>query len=184
MGKCTALEAARYLIYLMSDSFDDLSNMKINKLLYYAQGQCLLKNGYPLFDDKIEAWQHGPIVESVYQAFKGYESAPIPVESGSDCAEMDEEAKDLLFDVARVYGRYTASALRNMTHRVGTPWERLYDSGSLHVEIPQSMILEYFKKKEKPIEPVNIPEDEMEFVGYRDKEGYLVLPQEWADEAV
>lgn len=45
VNECTAIEVANYRIFLMIDSFDDLSNIKFNKLLYYAQGQCLLKKG-------------------------------------------------------------------------------------------------------------------------------------------
>lgn len=40
---------ANYMLYIMSDAFDDLTNMKINKLLYFAQGHYLSKYGKALF---------------------------------------------------------------------------------------------------------------------------------------
>ena len=58
----TATTAATYLLYIMGEVFDDLTNMKLNKLLYFAQGYYLKKYGRPLFDNAIEAWEHGPVV--------------------------------------------------------------------------------------------------------------------------
>ena len=66
----TATTAATYLLYIMGEVFDDLTNMKLNKLLYFAQGYYLKKYGRPLFDNAIEAWEHGPVVPEVYSAYK------------------------------------------------------------------------------------------------------------------
>ena len=72
MTRCSAIDAANYLVYLMSGTVDDLSNMKLNKILYFAQGQCLLQTGEVLFNDTIEAWEHGPVVQVVYNEYKKY----------------------------------------------------------------------------------------------------------------
>lgn len=39
----TATTAANYLLYIMNDAVDDLTNIKINKLLYLSQGYYLIK---------------------------------------------------------------------------------------------------------------------------------------------
>ena len=52
---------------------DGISNLKLQKLLYYAQGCTLALKNAPLFDDPIVAWQHGPVVESIYHKYKSYE---------------------------------------------------------------------------------------------------------------
>ena len=68
-----AIDVANFFIYLLSDKEDeenDLTNMKLNKLTYYAQGQFLKTNGKPLFSEGIEAWIHGPVVPSVDCEFK------------------------------------------------------------------------------------------------------------------
>ena len=111
-----ATEAANYLIYLTSDSFDDMTNMKINKLLYYAQGYYLRKYGVPMFEDTIEAWEHGPVVASVYDRYKDHGDSPVTEWEESQLSAVSEDAASMLLDVAREYGRYTASTLRNMTH--------------------------------------------------------------------
>lgn len=66
-----ARTVANYMLYIMGDAFDDLTNMKINKLLYFAQGHYLREYGEPLFDDGIEAWDHGPVIPAVYSAYTG-----------------------------------------------------------------------------------------------------------------
>ena len=179
----SACDIANYLIYLMRDSFEDLTNMKINKLLYFAQGHSLKRTGHVLFPEKIEAWKHGPIVESVYQNYKQYSDSPI---SSYDPALLDNvspEDQALLFDVAREYGRYTAGTLRNMTHVVDGPWYNVYDPDFSHVEIPVSAIKEYFEHCVPEIKPLDIAFSDNDYIGYRDSDGYLVLPEAWDDEA-
>ncbi|MFK5281891.1 Panacea domain-containing protein, partial [Lacticaseibacillus paracasei] len=66
----TAMNAARYFLSKQDQEEPDISNLKLLKLLYYAQGTCLALLDRPLFSETIEAWRHGPVVPSVYQAFK------------------------------------------------------------------------------------------------------------------
>lgn len=171
---------ANYMLYIMSDAFDDLTNMKINKLLYFAQGHYLKKYGVPLFDDTIEAWEHGPVVPEVYSAYKEYTDRPIENYDASALVEVTPEAEEILYGVARKYGRYTASALRNMTHVVGSPWAQVYQGNHMHIEIPLSSIQSYFNERED-LNPVEKQFKESDFIGYRDKDGVLVLPKEWDD---
>lgn len=175
--------AANYLVYIMKDAFDDLTNMKINKLLYFAQGYYLKKYGVPLFDDVIEAWEHGPVVAEVYAAYKKYGDKPITEYDAGAIAEVKPEAEDILYGVARKYGRYTASALRNMTHVVGSPWDLVYQEGHTHTEIPLSFIQSYFDAADDLAPAVKQFKDD-EFIGYRGEDGILVLPKEWDDDEV
>ena len=55
----------------------EVSNLKLQKLLYYAQGHQLAERGTPLFDDEIQAWSHGPVVKDVYHRFKGFGSGNV-----------------------------------------------------------------------------------------------------------
>lgn len=180
----TAYEAANYLVFLAGGICEDLTNMKLNKLLYYAQGHYLKKTGGVLFSDKIEAWEHGPVVFDVYQRYKKYGDSPITVWDDGLLDHVSEDEQDCLMEIAREYSRYTASALRYMTHKQNSPWDKVYECGKQHIEIPISMIKEYFSKEIKDIPPVEIDISDDSFIGYRDKDGYLVLPGDWDDEAV
>ena len=178
-----AKTVANYLLYIMGDAFDDLTNMKINKLLYFAQGHYLGKYGKPLFEDRIEAWEHGPVVPAVYSAYKEYGDRPIKGCDAGKAAGMPAEAEEVLYGVARQYGRFTASALRNMTHVIGSPWDQVYRADHNHTEIPLPVIRDYFSGLAE-LAPAEKQFRESDFVGYRDSDGVLVLPKEWADEAV
>ena len=67
----TVFDVADFFIDIANMSEDDqMTNLKLNKLLYYAQGVFLARTGKPLFDDDIEAWDLGPVVSCIYQKYK------------------------------------------------------------------------------------------------------------------
>lgn len=174
---------ANYMIYIMDDAFDDLTNMKLNKLLFFAQGHFLNKYGKPLFSDRIEAWEHGPVIPDVYSKYKAYGDSPISDYDPETIVLVSPEAEEILYGVARKYGKYTASALRNMTHAVGTPWDLVYRRGQKHKEIPLALIEDYFSELEN-LKPAEKQFRKADFIGYRDEDGILVLPRDWDDEEV
>lgn len=178
--KYMAADIANFLVFLMSGTCEDLTNMKLNKLLYYAQGHYLQKYDRPLFEDKIEAWTHGPVVKEVYRAYKRYSDQCISTYDPARIDLIDDDVKSYLVDIAREYGRYTASTLRNMTHRPKTPWSMVEEGG----EITPQMMREYFLKKEKEIKPLEIDYAEDDFIGRRDIDGIIVLPEDWQDAEV
>lgn len=113
---------AEYLLSLSDPEEGDLvSHLKLQKLLYYAQGFNLAVFGKPLFDESILAWGHGPVVESVYQEYREHGSNPIPVPEDVDFDALPEDQRDLLDEVYSVCGQYSAWRLREMTH-VEPPW--------------------------------------------------------------
>ena len=182
--KCTALEAANYLLYLTDGAYEDMTNMKLNKLLYYAQGYSLKQTGHVLFSDEVEAWEHGPAINSVYQKYKNNGDKPITTYDSEEAGRMPKEAIDILLSVAREYGRYNASTLRGMTHVPKSPWDKYYVAGASHVTIPVGFIKEYFDKNEKEIQDIKTSLTDEDYIGYRDSEGYLVLPKEFDDETI
>lgn len=176
-----AIDVANFFVYLLSDKEDeenDLTNMKLNKLAYYAQGQFLKTNGKPLFSEGVEAWRHGPVVPAVYYAFKDNESNPIKNFSGDfDLSKYTAEEKEVMLDVALDKGRYSAITLRNMTHKPGGPWAQSYD-GNLFAAIPNDLIKEYFSEHDV-LEPLELDLSDCEVIGHRNDNGYLVLPKEY-----
>ena len=64
-------DVADFFIDIANKNTDDtLTNLKLNKLLYYAQGEYLARTGKPLFDDEIQAWDYGPVVPVIYYKYK------------------------------------------------------------------------------------------------------------------
>jgi uncharacterized phage-associated protein len=100
---------------------EGISNMKMQKLCYYAQGFHLALNGTRLFEDDVEAWLHGPVVPRLYDKYKEYKNQPIPVLEDISWDSLSPEIQDLLSKIYRLYGQYAAWILRNMTHEE-LPW--------------------------------------------------------------
>lgn len=118
-----ALTIAKWFAAWAEGEDDELSNLKLQKLLYYAQGHHLARCGGPLFTDRIEAWSHGPVVPNVYRAFKKFGASPITL-SRSDpfsWGDVDPGTTEFLSRVWNTYGGYSAGRLRNMTHDE-PPW--------------------------------------------------------------
>jgi uncharacterized phage-associated protein len=115
----TANKTADYLLENTSQHGDYLTNLKLQKLLYYSQGWHLALFNKPLFDDPIEAWIHGPAIPSVYRRFKRYTFLPITAKV--EHTTLPKKTAELIDEVAQKYGRFTAWDLEIMTHRE-TPW--------------------------------------------------------------
>lgn len=95
-----------------------ITNLKLQKLLYYAQAWHLVFTDQPLFLDRIEAWVHGPVVPTVFRRFRDCGWSPI---DGSVEPESDKEVLNLLNSVLESYGGYSATELERLTH-TETPW--------------------------------------------------------------
>ena len=119
-----AMEVANYFLKKQeeSSSRQRITNLKVQKLCYYAQGFALAKLGRPLFFDDIEKWTFGPVVNSLYGEYKkyGYSSLPIPDEE-VDMNRFSPEVCHVLDTVNAVYGVFSATQLRDMTH-MESPW--------------------------------------------------------------
>lgn len=110
------------------DVYEGISPLKLQKLLYYAQGISLSMTGKKLFHNKIYAWEHGPVVKEVYQEYKKYGRSYIDSLSTPENDEIvskienDYNTSKILNIVYDNFAIYTAWQLRNMTHVVGSPW--------------------------------------------------------------
>lgn len=119
----TAEAVARYFLHLAAASSEPtpITQMQLHKLLYYAQGWCLATRGRSLFDARIQAWTHGPVIVEMYPCFADFGSSPIPASHASDKG-LDSEDRTLAAWVWDHYGRFTGAHLRRMTHHE-PPWK-------------------------------------------------------------
>lgn len=139
MANCHEV-AAYFLAKQDADSGDLISNLKLQKLAYYAQGFCLAMHGRPLFPEPIQAWTHGPVVPDLYYAFSKYAGDALPRPDGVDQNAFSKEECDLMDEVYTVYGQFSAWKLRNMTHDE-PPWKQAAKSA----EISHQSLTDYFK---------------------------------------
>lgn len=119
-----AIDVANVLISCFDDGAKP-TNLKLNKLVYYSQVESLRQRGTILFDDKIEAWQYGPVIPAVYRAFKGFGRSPVALDI-MESPVMSTEEMAVISYVSRAYGKMTPYDLVSMTHREGGAWSRVY----------------------------------------------------------
>ncbi len=123
------------------DSGDTISNLKLQKLVYYAQGYYLAIFDKPLFNEEIEAWTHGPVVPELYHRFKEHGATSIPAISDLDISKFDDEVQGFLDEVYDVFNQFSGWTLRNMTHEE-LPWKQHEATASV---IPKNTLLDFFK---------------------------------------
>ena len=141
----SALTIAKYFMSLPDEESGELvSNLKIQKLLYYAQGYAVGMGGVmsPLFKEKIYAWKHGPVVKEVYTNYSTFGSGALPVVPRPNLPVGTQEFLD---EIYRVFGRYSAWTLRDMTHRE-PPWLNNHEPNVPDIEIPLGDLHKYFKQ--------------------------------------
>jgi uncharacterized phage-associated protein len=140
----TCFDVANYFIKRQDpDAGDLMSNMKVQKLVYYAQGFCLAITGMPLFDERIEAWDHGPVCVPLYHEYKQFEAGPIPIPYDVDALSIFSEDIHEILDMVQIYyGQFSAWKLRNLTHGE-EPWMKAFAKG--RCEISHDDMRNYFK---------------------------------------
>lgn len=112
-----ASDIADYFLWKAQEENQELlSNMKLQKLVYYAQGLHLAVFEKPLFEDKINAWTYGPVVESLYHAYKVYGASGIPANPNFDPESIDADTREFLDDVFNAFGQFSAIRLMEITH--------------------------------------------------------------------
>lgn len=115
----TAREVAKYVIKFFHNSEDLITNLKLQKLLYYIQGWHLGLNGKQLFEEDFQAWVHGPVQPAIYGEYKSYRWNPISEEIRD--INLPKEACDHIEDVLKVFGVKQTYELERMTHHE-EPW--------------------------------------------------------------
>src|SRR5262249_4972182 len=146
-----SLDVARYFIHLASpeerEDVDCLCHLRLQKLLYYAQGWHLAAYGKPLFAGRIEAWTNGPVVRDVYPHFADFKYRSIPPTQGSQSVALSPKETEFVQSIWEGYKQYSATALRDKTHRE-PPWQGARRGLAPHekasVEITHESLRAYF----------------------------------------
>lgn len=145
-----AIQTAYYLLELASKEAEPmfLTHLQIQKLLYYVQGWSLALRGNPIFEDPLEAWVHGPAVNTVYDEFKIWGDKPITPSEKYTIDALDNDEMSFVDSIWENYKKYSAIELRSMTHHE-TPWlksrEGLQCDERSRNEIQQVCLINFFQ---------------------------------------
>jgi uncharacterized phage-associated protein len=159
---------ARKICNFLLTNFDavefDLTNLRINKLLFFIHAESLRHRPEGLIRNHFEAWQFGPVVRPVFDAFKTYENSPITslaqyldYASGKRIPvpydDIREEDLKIIIREFRNYSRFSTGQLVSLSHEKDGPWDIVYRAhladATVSPRIPNKLIRSYFAGEEK-----------------------------------
>jgi uncharacterized phage-associated protein len=137
--KYDAKEIAKYIITRCQKNNNPISNLQLQKMLYFLWIDYYRETEERLFEDIICAWQWGPVVRDVYFEYCSRAADKIYEEYDTD---LNPELRRFLDDKILRYAKENPFNLVNKSQLPGLPWERLYGKNKLN-EIPFEDIEEY-----------------------------------------
>lgn len=136
-----------------------ITNLALQKITYFCHVWTLLKFERPLIKHQFEAWQHGPVLQYLYQEFKQYDRSAItgralamePRTGEKIIAQcwLDKPTRQLLDQVIDFYSQLSAGQLVDLSHAKGGPWESVWNHGGRinpGMKIDNSEIVSYYSK--------------------------------------
>lgn len=142
-----ANDIAKYII-----GHNDVTHLKLQKMLFFLQCYSIKFLRYPLYSNKIYAWPFGPVVADIYGEYKRYEDRMIPRCNGVLDLPMlntvPADPPEVMRYIDTIVGQlmpYSALALVAITHRADSPWSKVWNNGQgKGLEIPIELLYEYY----------------------------------------
>lgn len=153
------LDICRYVINYCNDRGYSISNLKLQKLLYFIQAYFLISDdAQPCFKEEIQAWAFGPVVPEAYHEYKIYGYSSIPKINYYyqlndnwkisrvvyDASVIDSKSKNMINQVIEKFKNQTTTDLVDLTH-AQRPWREAYAQGK-NTTISNDAIKDYFNE--------------------------------------
>jgi uncharacterized phage-associated protein len=148
---------AKFFVEKATSCGTGISPMKLIKLAYISHGWHLALFDAPLIYEPVQAWKYGPVIESLYHAYKHLGNSNIPIEEVTSppelglCPDFPQQSKLLLEKVWAKYSGLTAVHLSALTHQSQTPWYKVWhENGGKDqrcAPIPDALIKEFYRSK-------------------------------------
>lgn len=145
----SAKDVASLILTLCEERGIGVSNLKLQKLMYYTQGYHLAVSGKTLFEDDLMAWEHGPVVPSVWLEYRDNGSSYITPLKDMDITSFSDASIGVVNYVLDTFGQMGAWSLRERTHSE-EPWLNHYDQEKDRVDncvITTDEVDRFFKRK-------------------------------------
>lgn len=135
----SAIDLAKYIVTKCTSENEPISNLQLQKILYYIQREFLQKQNVPAFRDEIEAWQFGPVVPNVYYRFCG--SGAMPIQNSFENISINNRDKSCIDRIVEEKRLLSPWSLVEDTHKPDGAWTQVYRNGEgNHKPIPTDLI--------------------------------------------
>jgi uncharacterized phage-associated protein len=130
-----------------------ITQMKLQKLVYFAHGLHLADTEKELVKENFQAWKFGPVIPELYDVYKPYGSKPIDdlfwLEFTGKKPEIIQFSPKALEAINATWDTFKDAdtiGLSNWTHKADSPWSKVYKEGVNNIVIPNESIKNYFKQ--------------------------------------
>lgn len=131
---------ANYILNYGDVNDVEITNLKLQKLMYFCHAWYLATYDKPLVRKEFEAWEHGPVSAYIYREFKQFGNSKITSRASridkftgrrvQINEKLPQNISNFLDEVLSFYSKMTASQLRNLSHEPGSPWHQVWSSKS------------------------------------------------------
>lgn len=136
----SALDMAKYVINYCVSIGRPISNLQLQKILYFVQGEYFRRTHHLIIDDNFKAWSFGPVISEVYDRYCVYGGGKIYERDGFALNESDAEIVDQIISDR---SKKSAYELVEESHAKGLAWDNIYN-GSKSTVIPKMLIMRDF----------------------------------------
>lgn len=142
----SASSVAQAFLDLANDEGKKLSNMQLQKLVFFAHGIHLAAENEPLIFDDVMAWNFGPVIPTLYQRLKKFGGNPVTDTIGvSTPVFADPEANEIVHLTWDTFKNYSGARLSEISHAKNSPWDIVFNQqGKKFDLIPDEIVKKYY----------------------------------------
>lgn len=157
-------EIANYILDRCEQNGAEMTNLSLQKVLYFCHATTLANLGRPLIKQSFEAWKHGPVIPSLYREFKIFGEKKISsrahkidlVSGNKVCCDpsLDHELREALNKSIDFYSRISSFYLVQLSHEAGSPWDKVWNhTGNANpgMKITNQDITNYYRARESEV---------------------------------
>lgn len=140
-----ALDVAKYILFLANQLGDNITSIRIQKELFFIYGEFLSINNKKLFNEKILAWEHGPVIKEVYNNYRNFELCDIitDIPCLDDIKYIDDKILEFIKLSFLTHRKYKDCEIVGKSHDANGPWAKTKKNEI----IDDSIIKSYFDNK-------------------------------------
>lgn len=135
-----ALEVAKYVVNLCLEQGRPISNLQLQKILYFANIFYIMRKNTPLIKDDFQAWKFGPVIPEVYREYSIYANAPI-IPFYKENPDIDHKKMQIVKKLIINLSATEPWRLVELSHLKNGAWDRTYKDGAGNREIIASQLI-------------------------------------------